>query len=122
MVIPRRIPGTAHIPSPQGGPPLSKFSAGPHHMCSPSSARLLKHRFVLYVPVHSIGEAMDSSLQQAVEGIQLNNYISGTFTNLRAPSHGQFHCSPQWQSSQPLDVITVSDTCMFSHVGQSNHR
>ena len=27
---------------------------------------------------------MDSSLQQAVSGIQLNNYVSGTFANFGA--------------------------------------
>ena len=65
-----------------------------------------------------MGTAMDSSLQQAVTGIQLNNYISHTFPTIWAPNHGQSHCSSQWYSSQPLDMITVRDTCMFPWVGQ----
>ena len=58
-------------------------------MPSPLSARLPKYRFVLRISVYPIDEVMDSSFQQAVAGIQLNNYISGTFTNLRAPYHGR---------------------------------
>ena len=53
-------------------------------MRTPSCAHLAKYPFVLCVSVHSIDEAMDSSLQQAVSGIQLNNYVSGTFANFGA--------------------------------------
>ena len=54
-------------------------------MRSPLCARLPEYRFVHCISVYSIDKTMDSSLQQAVAGIQLNNYISGTFPNLRAP-------------------------------------
>ena len=37
---------------------------------------------------------MDSSLQQAVSGIQLNNYVTGTFPNLRVPYNGDFIVLP----------------------------
>ena len=54
-------------------------------MRSPWCARLPEYRFVHCISVYSIDKTMDSSLQQAVAGLQLNNYISGTFPNLRAP-------------------------------------
>ena len=59
------------------------------------SARLPNlYRFILCVSVYSIDEAMDSSLQQAAAGIQLNNYVSSTFPNLQAPYHGDLIVLP----------------------------
>ena len=117
MAMPHRIPDTAHI----------SLSTDWHAIliwcwttlytqsldCLPA-----KIHFALWISVYFIDEAMDFSLQKAVSEIQLNNYISGMFTSLQAPYHGQSHCSSQWYSSQPLYMIIVSDTCMFPHFWQ----